>query len=139
MWDRVFDFIKAATDIAALLLSCGAFGFSFYVFLSTIRRNDQTSVKGEFKLVHKRVDDIDSRTTRMETKMEAMPSHADLQNLHDRVSDVRKELGVVGKCVAGLEASSRAQMKSIERIAASVQQLVDNELAEARDAKKRNT
>jgi predicted nucleic acid-binding Zn-ribbon protein len=123
-----YDAIKVLIDAAALILSVAAMLFTYVVWRA-----------GRGRARREELEEIRSKITQIEGDLSHAPSHQDLQRLHDRVSEVNRNVTTLGNSVAGLLKVVEGTSEGIHSLQRTVQQLVDNELAEGREAKSKGT
>ncbi|MEQ8605171.1 MAG: hypothetical protein RIB45_17805 [Marivibrio sp.] len=121
-----YDLAKVAIDAAALMLSLAALAWTGVVWWM-----------GRGRARREEIEEIRTEITQLKGEFAHSPSHDDLQRLHDRVSDVNRNVTAVSNTVAGLVQAVEGTNQGIRTLQRTVQQLVDNELAEARAAKNR--
>lgn len=137
MLELIATFWKAVIDTIAVVLSATALFFAIYTWWSTRKRATKQEVMDEIQTIDMDVRTLNVRTTRIEERLEHLPGREDIEKVHARISDVRKTQSELSSDVAGLKKAVDGLANGIKTIQTSVQQLVENELAEARDAKNR--
>lgn len=63
--------------------------------------------------IHTGLRDMTDRQTRVEERLQAAPSHADLTRLHERLDAIAAEVGRVGESLAGVAATAKALERSL--------------------------
>ena len=145
-----YALLKAIADFGSLLLSGIALLVSLFIYFSnrgraTRKETDERisavedEIKDEFKVVDQRLNSLDIRVNQASERIEHLPGHDEMNRVHDRVSEVKNSVSQISQNVAGISASMDGIKMGIGTLQTTVQQLVDNELAEARAAKEGNS
>ena len=144
------ELMKVVADYASLLVSVTALAISLgfaIINRGRARREDVArmiadgdgALEEDLKELRSKVTGIDGQVGRLSEQVRHLPSHDDLQKIHERVSEVKSTVSAVAQAVAGLSAAANSTTLSLGNIQATLQQLVDNELAEGRAAKNRRS
>lgn len=96
------EWLKAGIELAALFISCTA---GFYVWFTDRQRVHHEKFSSTVKELDDRLKEKNLRLTRVEEALRHVPTHADMQKLEIRVSDVHADLQ---KVVGGVEGLRRA-------------------------------
>lgn len=105
---------------ALFILACVTSAVAVLTFLWTIywalRVHNQVKEANN----HERWNDHDRRLIKIEAALNHLPeqvaSHKDVQVVHDRVTDVRKELKMVGQGVSAIEGAMAHITKAVDRL-----------------------
>lgn len=139
----IADYASLLVSVTALLISLG-FAFSNR---GSARRKDverliadgDDALEEDLEKLRIQVTGIDSQVGQLAVQVRHLPSHDDLQKIHGRISEVKNSVSAVAQAVSGLSAASESTSRSLISIQTTLQQLVDNELAEGRAAKNRRS
>lgn len=141
----MFEWLKVIADFAALILSAIALGGTFSIWRSNRKRDDSKDVETKMETLGSEISDVEEkviivgdRVSKIETALEHLPDDDDIEKLHSRISEVKNSVTKVSNQTASTLGVIQGMAEGMKTLQSQLQMLYDNELAEARAAKKDN-
>lgn len=121
----IFNILKAIADYAALALALASIIGTWVIWFSSRQKATKDEIKAgvdgvktelsyRISSVTETANDHANRLTALETSFRHMPKHEDMEKLHVRISEVRKDTAKMAESLASATATLQAIEKNVD-------------------------
>lgn len=102
-----YDFWKLALDTLQTVAIVGA-----WIYARATRQSEVN--QGVIKTLSADIVRLDKDVSGLGIRLDAGPSHADVEKIHSRVSEVKKEVSAVAESAAGIQGEMNGIRRAVE-------------------------
>ena len=125
MQSEILEILKTLADYAGLLLAAVSIIGTWLIWWHSRSKASKdeiansvnlvkTELSGQINLVADVTNVHGNRLTKLETSLEHMPKHEDMEKLHDRISEVKNNTAKIATDVSAVTASVKAIARNVD-------------------------